>query len=198
VLTNFFRPENAHLFLGVITQGNNVYHYSDKGAVTLKLNLEQRCGSELRQSHMIYDEECLVLVAGGELTALHRQSYYKKCVIAVSEAGIVRVRRVVRDDWSGLICFDSECQVYLIDVSLRQAKVISHTKAPLCEEFYQFNKYLIYRQGEQVSKLILLKTGQEKTIRTDLELYFFSIIGEQLIRISKASGKLALFAEQKD
>ena len=34
---------------------------------------------------MIYHEECLVMMTKRELTVLHRQSYYKKCVIDVSE-----------------------------------------------------------------------------------------------------------------
>lgn len=44
IFNNFFKSDNPSLFLAVVTQANNVYHYSDKGAMNLSLNIEQRSG----------------------------------------------------------------------------------------------------------------------------------------------------------
>ena len=106
MLTHIFDANNPECFLAVITQGNNVYHYSEKGNLTLNLNIEKRCGSKLSQAQLIYVEECLVFVVDEELTVLHRQSYYKKSVIRVSNKKIKKVRRYSHKNWKGLICID--------------------------------------------------------------------------------------------
>ena len=65
---------------------------------------------------MIYAEECLVIVADGKMTVLHRQSYYKKCVIRISDQRILKVKRMKQNDWKGLICIDNQSKIYVINV----------------------------------------------------------------------------------
>lgn len=107
-----------------------MYHYDEKGNITLIVSLYKRCDDVLNYSQMIYAEECLVLVNGGDLTVLHRQSYYKKCVIRVSHI-VRKVRRVNRDQWKGLLCIDGEGVISRIDVDSRKVEVLSSVKLTL-------------------------------------------------------------------
>ena len=70
----------------------------------------------MNESLMIYAEECLVIASEGKLTVLHRQSYYKKCVIRVSDKKIKRVRRVNDKGYKGLICIDTFGKVVIVNV----------------------------------------------------------------------------------
>lgn len=47
---NFFSQEIPNLFLGLITQRNNVYHLSEKGVILSVVNLERSCRDGLEYS----------------------------------------------------------------------------------------------------------------------------------------------------
>ena len=145
VLVNFFNLDNSSLFMGVITRGNKIYHYSQKGNVTLSVNLDKRSGEGMDKMLMIYAEECLVLATRGDITVLHRQSYYKKWVISISTSDLVQVRRVWLDDWEGLTCIDTQGRIFLVDVNTRRVENISSSRtAPGESNCCKFNETLIY------------------------------------------------------
>jgi len=161
--------------------------------MNLSLNIEQRYGDNMAPTQMIYSEECLVLMNRNELTVLHRQSYYKKCVIDVSEYQLIKMRKTIFDGGEGLICVDSVCNILLIDVNLRVVKVVNSVGVDIKEESCLFNRYIaLIQEQEDVFRIVLNESKREKLIKTE-KGYFITVIGTKVVRISHETSKLAIF-----
>lgn len=138
-----------------------------------------------------------MLLTDRSISILHRHSYFKKSVIAVSDEPLVKVKRAQIDNVPGLVCVDSACKIFLVDIHHKKVRIINQMNKLPRAETYLFNESLVCQLGTEISKVKVAGT-LELSIRTDVNLYSFAVIGEFLVQISKSSSRLFRFKRDSE
>ena len=79
---------------------------------------------------MMFKEESLLLVTQGSITSLHRQSYYKKWVISVSDKNLIKLKKAEVDGKRGLLCMDETFKVFFVDIHTKNVKMLYQISMP--------------------------------------------------------------------